>query len=360
MTRMTTLPKWSPEANRRNAARPSAIGNVESIGTRSRPEPSSRTIASNSWSFPIVEPITVHWFQNSLRASVSSAGPDVAPHVTRRPPRPSAPSERAHVACPTLSSTTFDASFRGARPDLRGDVRGAMIEAHVRAQRRGAFQLRVAAGGRPYARAQGLRDAECRERNPSANPPDQDVLVRHDAGARDQHAPRGESDEPARRCFVERHVGTQPPNVRAGNDNKLGDGAAYVLSQQAEPRTQRVLAGPTVLASAIAQAGIDDDAIAYRNVAHLCAHSVDNARSIRSQHPRRRYRDAGKTFDDEQIEMIQRSRVDAHAHASRIDQRRVREVCAVTYLLQSAVRVNRECSQRVRSLLYWRLLKDIT
>ena len=60
----------------------------------------------NSASSPFVDPISVHWFQNNRRTSVSTIAPLVPPHVTRRPPRPSATSKCFHVAEPTQSSTT--------------------------------------------------------------------------------------------------------------------------------------------------------------------------------------------------------------------------------------------------------------
>ena len=69
----------------------------------------------------------VHWFQNSRRTSVCTIGPDVAPHVTSRPRLPSASSDCAHVASPTVSIDDIDAALAGARADLLADIRRAWL-----------------------------------------------------------------------------------------------------------------------------------------------------------------------------------------------------------------------------------------
>src|SRR5688500_721296 len=109
--RMTTFPNCSPLASRSNAARASPSAYTLSIGGRSRPARKCSTTASSSASLPIVEPRMLHWFQNRRRTSVVTIGPDVPPHVTNRPRRPSAPSDCAHVASPTESTTTSTPRF---------------------------------------------------------------------------------------------------------------------------------------------------------------------------------------------------------------------------------------------------------
>src|SRR5688572_10468436 len=104
LIRTTTFPNCSPLASRAKASRAFASGWTESTTGASRPAASSATTASNSASFPIVEPRIDHWCQKSFRTSMLSAGPDVPPQVTSRPPRVSAPSDCAHVASPIEST----------------------------------------------------------------------------------------------------------------------------------------------------------------------------------------------------------------------------------------------------------------
>jgi len=56
----TILPNCAPSFRRSKALRPSAIGKTLSTGGASRPAENSATIASNSASFPMVEPISDH------------------------------------------------------------------------------------------------------------------------------------------------------------------------------------------------------------------------------------------------------------------------------------------------------------
>ena len=70
----------------------------------------------------MVEPMIVHWFQNSRRTSVSTSGPDVPPQVTSRPRFPSAPSDAAHVASPDAVDHDVDAALSRPRADLLRDV----------------------------------------------------------------------------------------------------------------------------------------------------------------------------------------------------------------------------------------------
>src|SRR5205085_3173301 len=105
-TSTSTLPSCSPRASRSNAVRASASGYTRSTRGRSAPLESTRTTAAYSVALPSVEPRIVYWFQNRRRTSVTTRGPVVAPHVTRRPPLARQRSESSHVASPTFSTTT--------------------------------------------------------------------------------------------------------------------------------------------------------------------------------------------------------------------------------------------------------------
>src|SRR5690606_18929396 len=106
VTSRTSLPNCVPAASRRKAAAPSASGITASTTGRNAGSAASRAASANSAALPIVEPSSDHWYQKSLRTSVVTIGPDVPPHVTSRPPRPSERSDACQVASPTLSTTT--------------------------------------------------------------------------------------------------------------------------------------------------------------------------------------------------------------------------------------------------------------
>jgi hypothetical protein len=59
-TDTTTFPNCWPVCSRSKAYRPSSSGTTLSIGGRRRPDRSSSTMAANSLSLPIVEPMIVH------------------------------------------------------------------------------------------------------------------------------------------------------------------------------------------------------------------------------------------------------------------------------------------------------------
>src|SRR5215203_5055719 len=60
VTVTTTLPNCCPAASRSNARRPCSSGYSESTGGHNRPARSSSTIAENSVSLPMVDPMIVH------------------------------------------------------------------------------------------------------------------------------------------------------------------------------------------------------------------------------------------------------------------------------------------------------------
>ena len=66
-----------------------------------------------------------------------------------------------------------------------------------------------------------------------------------------------------------------------------------MFAEDPEPNAQRLLTRSTVLARAIADAGVDHDCIAHGDMVDVVADLVDDAGAVRAKHPWRRDRDTG-------------------------------------------------------------------
>ena len=115
-----------------------------------------------------------------------------------------------------------------------------------------------------------------------------------------------------------------------------------MLTEKSEPGAERLLAFPAILACAVAQPGIDDDVVADGEAGDVCPHRLDDPGCVGTQDPRGRDRDVRKTADDEQIEPIERDRVDANAHVARPFELGHREIIAKLDAIESAVTGDRE------------------
>ena len=188
--------------------------------------------------------MSVHWFQNRRRTSVSTIGPDVAPHVTSRPRLPSAPSDCAQVAAPTLSTTTSTPRFPVRRADLARDVHGAVVERLVGAERGGPGELLVAARRDPHPRAAQLRDLQRRQRHAAADPLDQHLLTGLHPRARHEHAPRGDRRERERGGRVVRTIRAgMRRTFHAGTTTYSANVPGTMFAEEAELHAERLLAG---------------------------------------------------------------------------------------------------------------------
>ena len=125
-----------------------------------------------------------------------------------------------------------------------------------------------------------------------------------------------------------------------------------MLAEQTKMHAERLLASPAELAAAIADAGIDHHAIAGREAVHRTAHLVHGARSVRADDPVRTHRRPRKAPKDEQIEMVERDGVHAHAHVRGSAERGNRKIGNDLQLLQPAVGGDRERSHGVVVPLY--------
>jgi hypothetical protein len=217
-----------------------------------------------------------------------------------------------------------------------------VVERVVGAERTGAGELVVAAARHPDGRAEALRDLQRGEGDAAADPPDQDVLARPQLRPRDEHAPRRQRRQRERRGLLGRHRRRHAPHAPLRDDDVLGEEAREMLAVDLVARAERLLAVEAVLARAAARPRVDDDAVAGPHGRHARPDRVDDAGSVGPDDPRRRDRDVRQPADDEQVEVVERRGLDAHAHVGRLANLGRREVVAILELIEGAVSGDRE------------------
>ena len=161
-----------PRAARGRRRSPS--GGTSGRRARAPARPDEVVGAEEVLAFPIVEPRTSSCFHQNRWSCAGGLGPDVAPHTTTRPAGRTDASDRAHVASPTVSTTTSTplpvASLTAAAtsPSLWFTVT-------IRAPIARGPELRVAAGGDDRSHAERSADLECGGRDAPADAPDEDA-----------------------------------------------------------------------------------------------------------------------------------------------------------------------------------------
>ena len=175
-------------------------------------------------------------------------------------------------------------------------------------------KLVVAPGHGPHARADLLADLQRRERDAAADAPDQHVFAGLHARARHDHAPRRERRERERGG---RSGGSSDGIVRtfaAGTTTYSASVPGRCSPSKREARTERLLAGATVLARTVAQPGVDDDVVADATTGRpsLPTASITPHASAPNDHGGMMVT-PGKPPIDEQIEMVERGGANAHA-----------------------------------------------
>ena len=216
--RTTILPNCAPLAEPLEGRAP--LGQRQHrVDDRQQP-PGARAraaIASNSASLPIVEPRIVHWFQNRRRTSVvhhrarrAAAGHEApAPAERDRATAPTSPRRRCRPRRPRRACRCA----RGSRAPTSA-VRWLSVSSAPSARAR--VELLVAAATSTQTRrADALGDLQRRQRDAAADAPDQHVVARLHARARDDHAPRGERRERERGRLVAGHRRRHRAHVRA-------------------------------------------------------------------------------------------------------------------------------------------------
>ena len=150
----------------------------------------------------------------------------------------------------------------------------------------------------------------------------------------------------------QRHGRGHETKIRRGNDDVLGGGAWQMLTQKAKVLTERLLASLAEVAAAIADAGVDHHTVARREVVHAAADTFDGAGAVRADDPAGTDGHPRKPAQHEEIEMIERDGVDAHAHVGGSTERRNRKIGNDLQLLQPAVGGDRERSHALVVPLY--------
>ena len=112
-------------------------------------------------------------------------------------------------------------------------------------------------------------------------------------------------------------VGGIERTLAAGTTMYSRDGSRKMFAENAEFRAERLLAGETVLARAIAQPRIDDDVVTERDGSDIVADGVDDSTRVSAERPRRNQRDPGQAGDHEQIEMVECGCADPNANVVR-------------------------------------------
>ena len=115
-----------------------------------------------------------------------------------------------------------------------------------------------------------------------------------------------------------------------------------MFAEEAEPRAQGLFPLEAIVARAVAQPRIDDDVITGGKGGDVRTNRLDDPRRIGAENPRRRDRDIRQTADDEQIETIERDRVDANTHVARPLELGHRKIFAELDVIESAVTGDRE------------------
>jgi len=117
-------------------------------------------------------------------------------------------------------------------------------------------------------------------------------------------------------------------------------------------QAERIVASSTVLAGAIADAGIQDDTVAHAHVRDARAHGVDYPRAVGSEDPRWRDANARHPLHHPEVEVVECPRVNADAHIVVGHHVRYWQIVADPQLIEPAVRIDRQCSQRFPRRLY--------
>ena len=125
-----------------------------------------------------------------------------------------------------------------------------------------------------------------------------------------------------------------------------------MLAEQAEARTEWLLAGQTIRACAVADAGVDHDGVAGGHREHGVAHGLHDASAVRAEYPRRRDGHARQSAQQEEVEVIQCRGAHAEAHVGRGAQLRHGKIIAKFDLLGAAVGGDGECSHASAPGLY--------
>src|SRR5258708_11246551 len=125
-----------------------------------------------------------------------------------------------------------------------------------------------------------------------------------------------------------------------------------MLADDAKARTQGLLAVEAVLTGAIADAGVDEDHVAWRDMPHVGTDFLHDAGAISAQDPRWRDEHAGKTANLEQVETIERRRANADEHVCRAMEHGLGQILAIFDLIEAAVRRYRQSSHGFARRLY--------
>ena len=126
-----------------------------------------------------------------------------------------------------------------------------------------------------------------------------------------------------------------------GHDDEVGDHSWAMLTKNAVLETERVVAGAAVLARAVADTRIEHDSVAWPNACDVRSNRVDHADTVGPQDPALPDSYAGNSFDHPKVEVVQRSRLNSHAHVIRRPELRRWNIVSKLHLIECAVRVDR-------------------
>ena len=252
-------------------------------------------------------------FQKMMRISSSGFGPDVAPHVTMRPFFAAAVSECRHVAAADRVHDDVHAALSRQLADRLADVRRLVVDRLVRPELPRALEL-LLRGRRDEdaGRSAQLRDLHGQRRDAAADAVHEHRLSRPERGARHEHAPRREPHERKRRGLLGRKSARRRVDVRPRHGDLFGERAGEVLAEDPEGHAEAALAGEAELARSAREAGLQDDARPGRGALHARPERLDDSRPVGARHVRKGDGHAGDAVPDEDVEPVERGRLDLH------------------------------------------------
>lgn len=125
-----------------------------------------------------------------------------------------------------------------------------------------------------------------------------------------------------------------------------------MLAEYSEAHAERLLTVSTVLTGAVADPRIDDNTVANRYASNILADLVDDARSIGAEYPARCDADAGKTAQDEKIEMVESGRSHADADVGGSLELGNREIVSQLDLIQATVSGDRQAFHKKGTVIF--------